>query len=117
MDKDTKYQDLLITQKTTHAYELIFSKDGTAEPITGWTIYLTVKTFINDTDDNAILKKDITTHNDPTNGITTINLSAEDTNLPTKNYWYDIRYKDTNNNEGVIAHGRMRISEAVTKRA
>jgi len=69
--------------------------DGNAIDITGYTVFFTVKSAIdNDTTDaNAIISKTITSHSDPTNGITNIALTASDTNVTPGIYTADIQIK------------------------
>jgi len=104
---------LIIYRKSTKIYELEFSKDEVRIPITDWTIYFTVKTNVDDSDANAIIKKDITAHTDSENGKTEINLSSVDTDLTPKNYYYSIDYKDDEGNEGVLYYGRLTIKKAI----
>lgn len=60
--------------------------------ISDWTIYFTVKTKTSDSDDNAVIKKDITSHYDASNGKTQVSLDQVDTNR-LGNYYYDIQVK------------------------
>ncbi len=109
-------KDLEIYSKTTKIYELIFkNNNGVVENITGWTIYFTVKKNMTDTDVNAKIKKDITTHSDPTNGKTLIELSTTDTDL-VGSYNYDVKYKDDDDNVGILFMGRIRFVKPVTTR-
>ena len=110
------WKDLEIFRKTTKVYELIFKQDGLPLDITDWTIYYTLKENMGDSDDNAKIKKDITTHMDAPNGKTTIELSTTDTNLTSMSYYYDIKYKDDEGNVGILFRGRTTIVEPVTTR-
>ena len=112
-----KWQDLEIFKKTTNIYELLFTTDGMAEKITDWTIYFTVKEHQKDTDTQSIIKKDITSHIDAEHGKTEIELTPDDTDIDTRNYWYDIVVKDDVGNTNVIAHGRLRVVKHATTRA
>jgi len=106
-------KELEIYIKTTKVYELTFSKNSRAEDITGWTIYYTVKEKKEDSDNDAKIKKDITSHEDPTNGITLIELSTSDTNLDPKSYWYSMDYKDADGKVGIISEGKVTFKKAV----
>jgi len=108
--------NLTIFKKTTKYYELIFRKKGIIEDITDWTIYFTVKEKMIDDDVDAIISKDITVHEDAINGKTVITLSTSDTDKPAGNYHYDIKYKDEENNIGVLFWGKLRIAEHPTQR-
>jgi len=103
---------LKIFRKSTKNYELIFTEDGSAKNITGWTIYFTVKTKVEDTDANARIKKDITSHSDPVNGKTMIELYNTDTDL-SGNLHYSVDYKDDQGNEGVLFYGKINFVESV----
>lgn len=64
--------------------------------LTGATIYFTVKTIAGLSvvwDAGAIIKKTITVHTNPTQWITTIELTNQDTNKPVGSYRYDIQMK------------------------
>lgn len=108
-------RNLAIPRKTSKAFELHFTKDNTPCNITGWTIYMTVKQKMEDADDDALIKKDITNHSDPANGITVISLSTADTDLR-GDYPYDIKFKDNYNNAGILFSGRILFRETVTTR-
>ena len=110
-----QYKDLEIIKKTTKIYELIFKKNGAYKDITDWTIYFTVKSNMNDTDASAKISKTVTSHSDPTNGITLITLDPTDTDLDAGNYYFDIGFKDDESQEGVLFQGKLKIVEAVRK--
>ena len=111
------WKDLEIFKKTSKTYEIRITKDGTAEDITGWTFYFTAKAEMVDTDANAKIKKDVTTHVDATGGKTLIELTPSDTDIMASSYWYDIKYLDDCGNSGVLFMGRLKITETVTQRA
>lgn len=74
-------------------YTLTFKdSSGDVIDITDWTVSFMVKTDINDTDDEAIITKTVTSHTDPTAGITTITINRSDTtSLNYGKYSYNIR--------------------------
>lgn len=111
----TERKDISIKKKSTKAYEIkvINGETKSAEDITGWTFYMTVKENMKDTDANAKIAKVVTEHTDPTAGESLISLTSGDTNLPAKNYYYSVDYKDDEGNEDVLVEGRLKISEAV----
>jgi hypothetical protein len=88
--------------------------------LTGSTVFFTVKTaerLNGQNDDDASIKKNVTDHTDPTNGITTIPLTSVDTNLdPTANYWYDLQLKDSSGNISSTRKGKFSILADVTRR-
>ncbi len=109
---------LTIPRGTTKYYEVKFSKNGASEDITGYTIFFTLKESMKDPDSSALIQKDITSHEDAVNGISAIELSAEDTNIEPGTYWFDIQYKDNENpaNKKLLQIGRIKITETVTQR-
>ena len=112
------WKDLEVVRRTTKSYELQFKKSGVTADITGWTIYFTVKKKMEDSDSNAIISKDVTDHSDPTDGKTLISLTIADTNPSIANdlCYYDIKYKDTDGNVGILLRGKIKFIEAVTQR-
>jgi hypothetical protein len=72
-----------------------YDEDNAPIDITGWKIYFMVKAKMDDLDAAAVISKTITTHTDPTNGETTLQLSSSDTNLTGKNYVYAIKVLTT----------------------
>ena len=66
--------------------------DGNVIDITGWTISMMIKKDINDTDANALISKVVTSHTNPTGGITTITIDRADTSdLDYGEYVYDLQ--------------------------
>jgi len=108
-------KNLMVPRKTSRGYELIFSKNGMAIDITDWTIYFTAKKRMEDADNDAVIKKDITSHSDPTNGKSLIQLTTDDTDLQ-GSYFFDIKYKDDIGNAGILVDGRILFKETVTSR-
>lgn len=78
--------------------------DSSSNPvdITGYTFLFTVKRKLDDSDDNAIIQKEITSHSDPTNGITEITLVPGDTADKAGNYFYDYQWVDTSTKRRVV---------------
>lgn len=73
---------ITIPRGTTYTMGYQHTHNGTNYPLTGATVYFTVKsTEFDDTmpDTAALIRKDITSHTDPTNGYTIIALSPQDT--------------------------------------
>ena len=99
-------------------FALEFTENGVVKDITGWTIYFTLKKNIDDTDANAVLKKDITTHTDPTQGKTEIPLLNAETDVLEGLYFYDIQYKDVATPAIVktVLSGQMTFTKDVTRR-
>ena len=106
---------LELYRKSTKAYELQFMKDGAGIDITDWTVYFTIKGNVDDDDDDAELRKSVTSHSEPTSGKTLIELTTSDTDIDKGNYYYSIDYKDDEGNEDVLFQGRITILEPVLK--
>ena len=107
------WKEYIIGRRTTKIFQLEFTKNGIAEDITGWTIYFTAKLEMEDSDANAKISKKITSHSDPTNGITIITLDPDDTDLDYGSYYYSIDFKDDDGQEGILQHGRLKIADTV----
>ncbi len=108
-------KDLKFTRKSTKSYEIKFTKDGSAEDITGYTIYFTIKENVEDTDVNAKLTKTITSLPNALSGKVLIELTTADTDIVAGNYWYSIDFKDPDGNEGVLFSGKIKIEEPLLK--
>ena len=112
---DNRCHDFDIDRKTTKAIELLFKRNKVPIDITGWTIYFTVKSKMEDSDSSALIQKDITSHLDPKNGKSLITLDPSDTDRR-GSFNYDIKYKDLSDNTGILYYGRIRFRETVTTR-
>ncbi len=92
---------------------------GTAITITGYTFYMSIKENAIDTDANAKIAKTVTSHTTPASGITTISLSATETDAlsvsdQTQKYVYDVRMKDTSGKVTTILNGSFIVKQPVT---
>jgi len=107
---------LYIKRGDTKSYTLKFrDEDGNAVDITGWTIFFTAKNKIDDVDDDAVIKKTITDHTDPTDGETQITLTSTDT-AAVASLVYDIQYKTSGGQIKTVIEGFLEISKDVTIR-
>jgi len=111
---DPKWKDIRRHRRSTQPYKIKVKKDGIAEDITGWTIYFTLKTSMNDNDNQAIIDKKITAHSDATNGESLIEFTASETDL-VGTYYFSVDYKDDEDNEGVLLYGRIEFEDIVRK--
>lgn len=100
----------------TRDYEINITKNGVPENITGWVFFFTVKIDYNQTDDQAAIKKNITSHIDPENGKSFIPLTTNDTDIDPGLYWYDIQAKKPNGSILTLAIGRLPITMNITRR-
>jgi len=107
--------ELNLTRKSTKTYQITFTENNVAIDITGWTVYLTIKSSMEDLDANAKLAKAVTSFTNATSGIALIELTSDDTDITAGNYWYSIDYKDDSDNEGIVVTGKIKITEPVLK--
>ena len=110
-------QNILIKRGDSRDIRLTFTDgDGAVIDITGWTVYFTVKDDIEADDDNALIKKDVTAHTNPTQGETKIELTYDDTNITSKNYYYDLQVKTDEDKVYTVLEGVFVVEEDVTRR-
>ena len=95
-------------------------KTGAVVDITGWTIFFTAKSVVDNdpTDAAAILKQTVTVHTDPTAGESQIAFTAAETNaIPVPiSYLYDIQYKTATSVVKTILDGELHFSADITRR-
>ncbi len=107
--------DISIYRGDSKTYNINFKdSDGVAIDITGYTIRFTVKENKTDAQGDAIIAKEITSHSDPTNGVTSVSLSTSDTDLTVKDYVYDFEMEDTSGNITTFLEGIFRIKQDIT---
>lgn len=96
----------------------IQDSSGTAIDITGYSFYMTVKSNATDSDDDAVIDKEVTSHTDASSGETTISLSTTDTNQTvsssTNKYVYDVRMKDTSGKVTTLLSGNFKVLQNIT---
>lgn len=97
-------------------YQLEFTKDGVPQDITGWKIYFTLKRDFNGTDIGEALMKDITEHTDPTNGISQLFLTHEETALLSGHYVFDIQVKTAVGMVTTVMIGTIDVKPDITVR-
>jgi len=90
--------EILQIQKGNPVSTVIAVTDESGNPydLTGKTVFFTVKNITDETADDlsALITKAITVHTDATNGITTLELTAVQTNIAKGNYKWDLRIYD-----------------------
>ena len=88
-----------------------------AMDLTGTTVFFTAKADFDadPTDGNAVIAVEQTNHIDPTNGKTTIDLSATDTTVQPGEYYYDIQIKDGSTITSIPAR-KLKVFADVTRR-
>lgn len=83
-------KDYEIESGSTKEWEFRISIEGLTQNLTGWKLFFTLKEKFSDSDDNAIIKKDITDHYSEEEGKSRVTLTSTDTNL-SGNYYYDFK--------------------------
>jgi len=110
--------DLEVFKKDSETYTIVIKEDGVAVDITGYTFIMSIKDDIDDTDANVIVRKEVTSHSDPTAGTTVITLTSTDTDQTisssTHKYVYDIIMVDTSDIPLTILSGNFKIKQRVT---
>ena len=98
-----------------YSWQFRFTSAGVVENITGWTLYFTAKRYLSDPDINAIIQKIVTTHTDPTNGVTTVSMSHVETNaLPVGTWFYDVQIKTAADEIYTVFKGQFKVWADVT---
>ena len=73
--------------------KITVTEGGQPVDITDWTIFFTIKRNKTDSDDDAVVKKTITTHTDPANGISYILILPSELDGLLGKYYYDLQIK------------------------
>lgn len=111
---------LKINRGTTFAINYQHQHDGEDEPLTGATVFFTMKSdeYDSDSDDSdAAVKKTITDHTDAAAGQTTIEIEPADTaNLEPGKYFYDIRVKEADGRIFKVDEGTVKLDGSPTNR-
>lgn len=110
--------DLFIIRGDSASIHFELTDDGSAVDLTDCTVYFTAKSAIdNDLDDSeAAIAVEVTSHTDPTNGITDIPLTSSDTDVTPGEYFYDIQVKKADNTIVSIKYRKLEILGDVTRR-
>lgn len=83
-----------IIKRDDTTFELTFKdSDNAVVNITGGTVFFTVKKNLADADSDAVISKSITSFTDPEDGIAILQITANESNIPTGIYFYDIQLK------------------------
>ncbi len=84
--------------------------------ITGYKLLFTAKGNKSDSDAAAVITKKVTVHINPTAGISEIVLSASDTTLQPREYFYDIRIISLTGLVTTLFHGKLTVTQNITIR-
>ena len=92
-------------------------KDGDAINLTNGTVFFTVSKIQNpQNDDDALITKDVTSHDEPETGRTVIELTPEDTDINPGSFWYDVQLVDVEGNVLSSEKNRLEIISDITRR-
>ena len=92
-------------------------KDGDAINLTNGTVFFTVSKIQNpQNDDDAVITKDVTSHDEPETGRTVIELTPEDTDINPGSFWYDVQLVDVEGNVLSREKNRLEIISDITRR-
>jgi hypothetical protein len=89
--------------------------DGTAYDLTGATLFLTVKTALTDADSAAVIRKEVTAHDDATAGESHFDLLTTD-NATAGTRYYDVQLKTSDNKVYTLFGGLWKVLADVTAR-
>jgi hypothetical protein len=104
------------TRGDTFVRNLTIKEDGTPIDITGYTVVMTIKTGYEVDDDDATLQKEVTSHTDPTNGITDIVITPDEwEDIVAGEYVYDIQITTTTGAVYTPMSGVFLLTDDVTK--
>lgn len=110
---------LKINRGTTYIIGYQHQHDGTAEPLTGATVFFTVKSNEFDTDASdatAVIAKTVASHTNAAAGETEIELTPTDTYKTPGRYFYDLRVKESNGRVYKVDEGTIKIDGSPTNR-
>lgn len=108
---------LEVIKRDDIGFELTFTDvDGNPIDLTGATVFFTVKKNKLDIDDDAVISKEITSFDAPTTGVALLELTAAETNISPRSYFFDVQLKNSDGKISSIQAGRFIISQDVTIR-
>jgi hypothetical protein len=89
--------------------------DGTAYNLTSATLFLTVKNALTDADSAAVIRKEVTTHDNAAGGLSHFDLLTAD-NATAGTRYYDVQLKDSTNKIYTLFGGLWKVLSDVTAR-
>ena len=93
----------------------VTQSDGTAYDLTGATLFLTVKNALTDADSAAVIRKEVTAHDDATGGESHFDLLTTD-NATNARRFYDVQLKDSATKIFTLFGGLWTVTQDVTTR-
>lgn len=89
---------------------------GSAVDITGATVWMTIKNKVGDSDADALVQKEVTSHADPTEGETQIVITSDDTQeLRAGTFKYDIQIKLASGVVSTLFFGDYQLIQGCTQ--
>jgi hypothetical protein len=109
-----KNLNLQIVKKDTKTFTIRLTRSGVAVDISGWYLYFTVKSDFNDDDSSALISKNtlFPTNAESQAGIGYLELSSSETNIAMGEYYYDMKFIDTNYRETFL-RGKLTILPSI----
>ena len=89
--------------------------DGEPYDLTGATLFLTVKNALTDADAAAVIRKEVTAHDDAEGGQSHFSIATSDNSTSGTRY-YDVQLKDSTNSVYTLFGGQWRVLGDVTTR-
>jgi hypothetical protein len=89
--------------------------DGTAYDLTGATLFLTVKNALTDADSAAVIRKEVTSHDDAAGGLSHFDLLTSD-NATAGTRYYDVQLKTSDAKIYTLFGGLWKVLSDVTTR-
>jgi hypothetical protein len=93
----------------------VTQSNGTAYDLTGCTLFLTVKNALTDADSAAVIRKEVTSHDEPLAGESHFEIATTD-NATAGVRFYDVQLKDSTNKIFTLFGGVWRVVADVTAR-
>lgn len=110
------HSDLCFTRGDTGRVDItVTGEDGTPYDLTGATLFLTVKNAFSDADSAAVIRKEVTAHDDATAGESHFDLTTAD-NATAATRYYDVQLKTATNDIWTLFGGVWRVLADVTTR-
>ena len=111
------WKDLILRAANTNILDCRFRDKYQNEiDITGYTIFVTIKENISDTDDNVVIKKDITSHTNAVAGRSKIEFTPADMSTFVGNFIYSIAIKTDTGNIYTVSEGSVCIKKELSDR-
>lgn len=113
---NSQQADLTWTRGDTGRLDVTVKQaDGTAYNLTGATLFLTVKNALTDADSAAVIRKEVTSHDSATGGLSHFDLLTTD-NATAASRYYDVQLKTSDSKIYTLFGGLWKVLADVTAR-